>query len=267
VTGSTGAVLHRSLVRLTALIGRALEEVRLTRGVQHVERLSVSGFIEEVAAAAALDTGTKGLTLTVVPVEEAVAVEGDRQVLAAALHNLLQNAFKFTRPGSLVTLRVKADAARVMIEVEDECGGLPAHDAAGLFRPFEAAQRGSNGSGTWSGLQPVGRPKRTVVCCRPVTCRAGDACSPSICPGAQARPSTRVCDGSQETRRSGVAVLEEQHPPELLISCSNPGATPTAVRGRRGSHLHLAAGQIPTGVPNVGPTRRSRSPRCRDSRC
>jgi signal transduction histidine kinase len=150
VTGSTGAVLHRSLIRLTALIGRSLEEVRLTRGVQHVEKFFVAGFIEEVAAAAALDARTKGLSFTIAPVEDGVAVEADRQVLAAVLHNLLQNAFKFTRPGSHVTLRVKADAARVMIEVEDECGGLPGHDAAALFRPFE--QRSADRTGLGLGL-------------------------------------------------------------------------------------------------------------------
>ena len=46
-------------------------------------------------------------------------------MLAAVVGNLLQNAFKFTRPQTTVTLRVRASAERVLIEVEDECGGLP----------------------------------------------------------------------------------------------------------------------------------------------
>ena len=50
----------------------------------------------------------------------------DRQVLAAVVGNLLQNAFKFTRPHTTVTLRVVASAERVLIEIQDECGGLPA---------------------------------------------------------------------------------------------------------------------------------------------
>jgi hypothetical protein len=38
VAGSTGAVLHRSLTRLRALIGRSLAEVRLTQGIQNRTR-------------------------------------------------------------------------------------------------------------------------------------------------------------------------------------------------------------------------------------
>ncbi len=62
------------------------------------------------------------------PVEDGVAIEADRQVLAAVVMNLLQNAFKFTRPRTTVTLRVGASADRVLLEVQDECGGLPSAD-------------------------------------------------------------------------------------------------------------------------------------------
>jgi signal transduction histidine kinase len=58
-------------------------------------------------------------------VQEELAVEADRQILAAVVGNLLQNAFKFTRPDSTVTLSVRASTDRVLIEVHDECGGLP----------------------------------------------------------------------------------------------------------------------------------------------
>jgi len=60
--------------------------------------------------------------LTVTPVADGVAIEAGRQVLAAVVGNLLQNAFKFTRPRTTVTLRVGASAERVLIEIQDECG-------------------------------------------------------------------------------------------------------------------------------------------------
>ena len=44
----------------------------------------------------------------------------DPQILAAALGNLLQNAFKFSRVHGHVALRTTATDARVRIEVEDE---------------------------------------------------------------------------------------------------------------------------------------------------
>jgi signal transduction histidine kinase len=49
-----------------------------------------------------------------------------------------------------VTLRVGASADRVLVEIQDECGGLPAGDVNELFRPFE--QRGADRTGMGIGL-------------------------------------------------------------------------------------------------------------------
>ena len=135
---------------LRALIGRSLAEVRLTQGVQNREQFLVSEFIEELAPAATLEANARGIGLTVMPVEDGVAIEADRQVLAAVVGNLLQNAFKFTRPRTTVTLRVGASAERVLIEIQDECGGLPEGNVNELFRPFE--QRSADRTGLGLGL-------------------------------------------------------------------------------------------------------------------
>jgi signal transduction histidine kinase len=150
VAGSTAGVLNRSLTGLRALVDRSLAEVRLTQGVQNREQILVSGFIDEIAPGAALEANARGVRLTVLPVEDGVTIEADRQVLAAVVGNLLQNAFKFTRPQTTVTLRVDASADRVLIEVEDECGGLPGEEGRALFRPFE--QRSADRTGLGLGL-------------------------------------------------------------------------------------------------------------------
>jgi signal transduction histidine kinase len=150
VTGSTGTVLHRSLMACHALITRSLAEVRLTQGIQHREQFLIAGFIEEIASASTLEANARGLRLTVAPVEDGVAIEADRQVLAAVVANLLQNALKFTRPRTTVTLRVGASPERVLIEVQDECCGLASGDVNELFRPFE--QRSADRTGVGLGL-------------------------------------------------------------------------------------------------------------------
>jgi signal transduction histidine kinase len=137
VAGSTGTVLHRSLFALQALVGRSLAEARLTQGIGKPEPFSVSGFIDDLVRAATLEANARGITLNVIPVEDGVTIEADRQVLAVALENLLQNACRFTRPRSTVTLAVAASVDRVRIEVQDECDGLPATNINDLFRPFE----------------------------------------------------------------------------------------------------------------------------------
>jgi signal transduction histidine kinase len=124
--------------------------VRLTQGIQNREQLLVAGFIDEIASASTLDANARGVRLVVTRVDDALAITADRQVLAAVVGNLLQNAFKFTRPRTTVTLRVGASAERVLIEIQDECGGLPSGDVNELFRPFE--QRSADRSGMGLGL-------------------------------------------------------------------------------------------------------------------
>jgi signal transduction histidine kinase len=90
------------------------------------------------------------ITFIVMPVPEGVTIDADQQVLAAVVGNLLQNAFKLTRPRSTVRLLIRASDDRVCIEVHDECGGLPGGDVNDLFRPFE--QRGADRTGLGIGL-------------------------------------------------------------------------------------------------------------------
>ena len=146
---STGKVLRRSLLGARDLIGRSLAEVRLSQGIQNPEHVAITGFIEEIAQAARLEADERGVTFTVFPVADGVAIEADRQILGSVIGNLLQNAFKFTRPRTTVTLRVGASADRVRIEIEDECGGLRG-ETANLFRPFD--QRDADRSGLGLGL-------------------------------------------------------------------------------------------------------------------
>jgi hypothetical protein len=151
VTGSTGAVLSRSLTALRDLIARSIDDVRLAKSVTNKTSILLSEFIEEIEAAAKIAADERGITFTVMPVEDDVTIEADPQVLAAVLTNLLQNAFKFTRPHSTVILRVGASPDRVLLQVQDECGGLPGEgDGKELFHPFE--QRGADRSGLGIGL-------------------------------------------------------------------------------------------------------------------
>ena len=150
VGGSTGKVLERSLVAQRALISRSLAEIRLTQGVQNREPILVAEFIAEVAASAGPEADARNVRLVVTCAEDGARIEADRQILAAVVANLIQNAFKFTKPSTTVTLRVGASAERVLIEIQDECGGLPGANTTDIFRPFE--QRGVDRSGVGLGL-------------------------------------------------------------------------------------------------------------------
>lgn len=150
VGGSMGAVLQRNLQRAGDLIRRSLAEVRLSQGRQYPQRFKLAEFIEELEPAATLEGSIGGIKFCVMPIAAELEVEADRQVLAAVVLNLLQNAFKFTRTATVVTLQVNASPDRVLIEIHDECGGLPGGNADGLFRVGE--QRGADRTGLGLGL-------------------------------------------------------------------------------------------------------------------
>jgi signal transduction histidine kinase len=147
VSGSTAALLGRSLKRLTALIDSSVAQVRLEAGIRAPERVSVREFIEEVGVGASMEASARGLTLAVTPVDLEVDLKVDRPLLAAAVTNLLQNAFKFTRPHGHVSLKTSLTKDHVLIEVEDECGGLPPGKTEELFRRFEQRSRDRTGLG------------------------------------------------------------------------------------------------------------------------
>ena len=152
IGGSTGGVLERTLASLRNLIDRSLAEVRLTAGIQNRERILVADLIGALKDGATLDGAARGRMLIVSPIDSELAVEVDQQVLSSVIFNLLQNAFKFSPLRSTISLTVGGSAERVLIEVQDECGGLPGGDDFKdlLFRPFE--QRGTDRSGLGIGL-------------------------------------------------------------------------------------------------------------------
>jgi signal transduction histidine kinase len=150
INGSTGAVLGRSLTSLIALVDRSLSEVRLAASQHRREAFSVTAFLDEITATGMLHSEYRGVRLTVPAVDPALTVEADPQLLGSAVRNLLHNAFKNTQPGGAVSLRAHGEAQRLVIEIEDECGGIP-ESKAEMFQAF-GERRGTDRSGLGLGL-------------------------------------------------------------------------------------------------------------------
>jgi signal transduction histidine kinase len=150
INGSTGAILGQSLMNLRELVDRTLADVRIEACTQRSVRVPVVTFIDEIAASGLLHSEYRQIQFRVDPVDPNLAIDADPQLLASAVMNLLHNAFKNTRSGGHVVLRAHAEHGRVLIETEDECGGIPP-GKGDLFQKL-GNRRGADRSGLGLGL-------------------------------------------------------------------------------------------------------------------
>lgn len=145
----SAAMLGRSLMNLSAVIERTLADVRLAAGVERRDAMFLDTFLHEVAETGRLHGMDRGVGL-VLESSAVGTIEADPQLLMSAVMNLVQNALKFTPSGGRVVVRAVTTSTRLVLSVEDQCGGIP--DTAGeLFRSFDD-RRGIDRTGMGLGL-------------------------------------------------------------------------------------------------------------------
>ncbi len=86
-----------------------------------------------------------------IAVEEDPTVEGDAALLQRMLDNLVENAYRYTPPGTPVTISVRVERDGFALRVHDDGPGIPAGEVPHLFERFyrgQAAQeRAQSGAG------------------------------------------------------------------------------------------------------------------------
>lgn len=149
--GMTGDVVERSHLRLRAMVERLLSQVRLGTGLRgRHDRLNVAQLVQESISFVDADAAEKKIQLAV-RLDCPLEIEGDRTLLVSAFTNLLQNAVKFTGPGTMVEVRcARSSDGGAVVEIEDACGGLPPGAVNRMFGPF--VQVGQDRSGLGLGL-------------------------------------------------------------------------------------------------------------------
>jgi signal transduction histidine kinase len=143
-------LLDRNLRRSADVIDNALSHASLRMGiVPHLERLPLRQFLEDLIFDNGAQAEAKTIDVQLTSPADLV-IEADARLLRSAVANLIQNGLKFSGSSSKLLVRAHRDGERVLIEVEDACGGLPPGRAEDLFRPL--VQRGSDKSGFGFGL-------------------------------------------------------------------------------------------------------------------
>lgn len=150
VTGSTGAVLGRSLLGLRNVIDKSVADSRLAGSALSAEPVTLGRLLNDVAEPAKLAAEYRHVSFAIEPADRTVSLNGDPLILVSAIMNLLTNAIKFTKPAGRVTLRTRTETDNLILEVEDECGGFP-EMASDPFEPF-VLRRSTDHTGLGLGL-------------------------------------------------------------------------------------------------------------------
>ena len=146
--------VHDSAGRTSRLAGQMLSLTRLQHlGPGHERQpLALDRLMREVATdwADRQDSRDHDLGL-VIDMPTPVWVEGERWALHELLNNLLDNACRYTPPGSEITLGLAhddGDDERVTLSIEDDGPGVDAESLGRLTQPFERGRRqDTRGSG------------------------------------------------------------------------------------------------------------------------
>jgi signal transduction histidine kinase len=143
-------VLERGLARTRDLIEGTLSLSLAGSSVElRIERFDLGALIAEAVSDSALAAKERDILVRVHP-HEPIAIEADRRLISSALTNVVGNAVKFSHRGGAVRVVCRAVEIGVAVDVEDQCGGLPAGAADKMFTAF--VQVGKDRSGFGLGL-------------------------------------------------------------------------------------------------------------------
>ena len=101
-------------------------------------------YLDEIASGALLRARSLALAknITLVPaIESDLPIRADEALLERMLLNLLDNAIKYSPPGSTVTLHCRRDAGRYVLTVADNGPGIPVELQPRIFERFFRADK------------------------------------------------------------------------------------------------------------------------------
>ncbi len=138
--------------RLNEMISRLLTLSRLETGERDFDKreLNLKSLVEQVAADADFEATAKNRSVNISKADDCHII-GSEELVQSAVENVLRNAVRYTREGTVVDVSLSANNGNAVVSITDHGGGVPEGELENLFRPFyrvgEARDRGSGGTG------------------------------------------------------------------------------------------------------------------------
>jgi signal transduction histidine kinase len=136
--------------RMNRLIGDLLDKARVSVGALSMEVVTF-----DLGVASAITIGLHEVELIpriAFTTEEKVRVQGDPERIAQILGNLVENAMKYSPPGSAIDVAVTVLGREAQVHVTDRGMGVPPDERDRIFEPFYRTSRTRDIPGSGLGL-------------------------------------------------------------------------------------------------------------------
>jgi signal transduction histidine kinase len=135
-------VINKESQRLTQLINNILDFSRIEAGRKEYRfaPTDVGRIVREVIEAYRFQIEQQGFALEVSIADDLPEVSADKEALAQALLNLVNNAIKYSRDEKYLRLDVRRDGERVLISVTDRGIGVAKGEQKKIFEKFYRAE-------------------------------------------------------------------------------------------------------------------------------
>jgi len=139
--------------KLQRMIDELLDASRLQAGgfQMNATAISLGELLEGPLKKASASLQQAGHSLQVKLLPDKVRVLADTNRIEQVLHNLLDNAARYSGPGSRVEVAATTEDGRAIISVRDYGDGIPAQELQRIFEPFyrgdNSRRRGARGTG------------------------------------------------------------------------------------------------------------------------
>lgn len=131
-----------------------LAEIEAGTARARFSKIDLSEVVDRIADAYRPDIESAGRAF-VVRGPKGVTIDGDADLLALAVSNLLDNALKHAPSGKRIGLRLVSDETRIALEVEDDGPGISIADRGRALDPFVRLDESRSTPGAGLGLSIV----------------------------------------------------------------------------------------------------------------
>jgi signal transduction histidine kinase len=197
-------VLARETRRLHRLVESLLNFQRMEAGrfQYQLETLDAAQLVREITAEfqGEVNGGSCSIELAL-PEDPALIIRGDRDALARALWNLLDNAVKYSPPGRSVRVELAGENSWIAVRVRDRGRGIPVAEQKEIFKKFVrgSASRDSSAKGAGIGLAMVQHIVRAHKGTVGVQSRPGEGSTFTILLPAERAPAGQPKAGEEES--------------------------------------------------------------------